>query len=109
MLYSSCVQIKLPRVQVDENMMAELQAIKGEIAPTDTLLVVDAMTGQEAAQLTKAFNDAVELTGAQARTHGFSWCWVGHTLLQCAPKPAPAHMLPRCLLWKGMRVGSRRS
>lgn len=32
--------------------------------PTDTLLVVDAMTGQEAAQLTKSFNDAVGLTGA---------------------------------------------
>lgn len=45
-------------------MMQELVDIKGAVVPTDTLLVVDAMTGQEAAQLTKAFDDAVTLTGA---------------------------------------------
>ena len=38
--------------------------IKKTIKPTDTLLVVDAMTGQEAAGLVKAFNDAVDITGA---------------------------------------------
>ena len=43
--------------------MGELKATKEAIKPTDTLLVVDAMTGQEAAGLVKAFNDAVELTG----------------------------------------------
>ena len=45
-------------------MMTELIDIKAAANPTDTLLVVDAMTGQEAAQLTKAFNDAVDVTGA---------------------------------------------
>jgi SRP54-type protein, GTPase domain len=50
-------------VQVDSDMMTELVNIKKEVTPTDTLLVVDAMTGQEAAQLTKAFDDAVDVTG----------------------------------------------
>lgn len=44
--------------------MAELKATQRAIRPSDTLLVVDAMTGQEAASLTKAFNEAAELTGA---------------------------------------------
>lgn len=34
--------------------------------PTDTLLVVDAMTGQEAATLVKAFNDVASITGARS-------------------------------------------
>jgi signal recognition particle subunit SRP54 len=52
------------RTQVDAGMMAELRAIKDAVEPSDTLLVVDAMTGQEAAGLVKAFNDEVDLTGA---------------------------------------------
>lgn len=44
-------------------MMSELQSIQREVKPSDTLLVVDAMTGQEAAGLVKAFNDAAPLTG----------------------------------------------
>jgi signal recognition particle subunit SRP54 len=44
--------------------MAELRAMKAEVNPTDTLLVVDAMTGQEAATLVKAFNDELNITGA---------------------------------------------
>ncbi len=44
-------------------MMGELRAIQEAVRPSDTLLVVDAMTGQEAAGLVKAFNDAAELTG----------------------------------------------
>uniref|UniRef100_A0A383VIM9 signal-recognition-particle GTPase n=2 Tax=Tetradesmus obliquus TaxID=3088 RepID=A0A383VIM9_TETOB len=52
------------RLQVDENLMAELQNIKAAVHPTDTLLVVDAMTGQEAASLVKTFNDQVDLSGA---------------------------------------------
>lgn len=44
--------------------MEELKEIKATAKPTDTLLVVDAMTGQEAAQLTKSFNDAVDISGA---------------------------------------------
>lgn len=45
-------------------MMAELQNIKDTVKPTDVLLVVDAMTGQEAASLVKAFDEAVSITGA---------------------------------------------
>ena len=50
-------------LQIDENMMTELQEVQSAISPSDTLLVVDAMTGQEAAGLVKAFNDAAPLTG----------------------------------------------
>lgn len=44
-------------------MMSELRDVQQTVHPTDTLLVVDAMTGQEAAGLVKAFNDAAPLTG----------------------------------------------
>jgi hypothetical protein len=50
-------------LQIDADMMAELKSIKGAVRPTDTLLVVDAMTGQEAANLVKAFNDEVDISG----------------------------------------------
>jgi signal recognition particle subunit SRP54 len=49
---------------IDDNLMDELQNIKEAVNPDETLLVVDAMTGQEAASLTAAFDSAVGLTGA---------------------------------------------
>jgi len=49
---------------IDDNLMNELQRIKETVQPDETLLVVDAMTGQEAASLTAAFDSAVGLTGA---------------------------------------------
>jgi signal recognition particle subunit SRP54 len=52
------------RTQIDEAMMMELQAVKAATRACETLLVVDAMTGQEAAGLTAAFNEAVGITGA---------------------------------------------
>ena len=52
------------RLQVDEEMMAELSRIKDAIQPDDTLLVVDAMTGQEAANLTYTFHEQIGITGA---------------------------------------------
>lgn len=52
------------RLQIDENMMQELKDLKQVVNPTDVLLVVDAMTGQEAATLVKAFDEAVSITGA---------------------------------------------
>jgi signal recognition particle subunit SRP54 len=51
------------RLQVDEKLMQELRDTKAAIQPSDTLLVVDAMTGQEAAALVKTFNDSVDITG----------------------------------------------
>ncbi len=57
-------------MQIDDRMMRELSDVRAAVKPTDTLLVVDAMTGQEAAGLVKAFNDAAELTGALASKAG---------------------------------------
>ena len=53
-------------LQIDGDMMQELKDIKSAVKPTDTLLVVDAMTGQEAANLVKTFNDEVDITGVCA-------------------------------------------
>ena len=52
------------RLQIDNDMMGELSRIKDTIEPNDTLLVVDAMTGQEAANLTYTFHDRIGITGA---------------------------------------------
>ena len=52
------------RLQIDEQMMSELADVRRAVRPTDTLLVVDAMKGQEAATLVKAFNDVASITGA---------------------------------------------
>ncbi|MBD2098131.1 signal recognition particle protein [Trichocoleus sp. FACHB-591] len=52
------------RLQIDQNMMSELARIKETIQPHETLLVVDAMTGQEAASLTRTFHDQIGITGA---------------------------------------------
>lgn len=51
------------RLHVDEDMMNEIKEIHADINPVETLFVVDAMTGQDAANTAKAFNDALPLTG----------------------------------------------
>ena len=51
------------RLHVDESMMAEIQELHKEIQPIETLFVVDAMTGQDAANTAKAFGDTLPLTG----------------------------------------------
>ncbi|AHF78210.1 Signal recognition particle protein [Sodalis praecaptivus] len=51
------------RLHVNETMMAEIIAIHAAIHPVETLFVVDAMTGQDAANTAKAFNQALPLTG----------------------------------------------
>lgn len=51
------------RLHIDEEMMAEIQRIHAAIDPIETLFVVDSMTGQDAANAAKAFNDALPLTG----------------------------------------------
>ena len=65
------------RAQINDAMMRELGEVRAAVAPTDTLLVVDAMTGQEAAGLVKAFNDAAELTGELNACFGFPSSDVG--------------------------------
>lgn len=51
------------RLHVDEAMMAEIKALHQSVKPIETLFVVDAMTGQDAANTAKAFHDALPLTG----------------------------------------------
>ena len=51
------------RLAVDAEMMAEIQALHAAINPAETLFVVDAMTGQDAANTAKAFGEALPLTG----------------------------------------------
>ncbi len=59
------------RLAIDDEMMAEIQALQVALQPTETLFVVDAMTGQDAANTAKAFNDALTLTGVVlAKTDG---------------------------------------
>ena len=51
------------RLHIDSEMMAEIQQIHAAVNPVETLFVVDSMTGQDAANTAKAFNDALPLTG----------------------------------------------
>jgi signal recognition particle subunit SRP54 len=51
------------RSQLDEDMMEELRGIETKVHPTEVLLVVDAMTGQEAVNIAQGFRDVVPLTG----------------------------------------------
>ncbi|QTH65061.1 signal recognition particle protein [Psychrosphaera ytuae] len=51
------------RLAIDEAMMDEIKELHAAINPVETLFVVDAMTGQDAANTAKAFNEALPLTG----------------------------------------------
>ncbi|MDX1678319.1 signal recognition particle protein [Arsukibacterium sp.] len=51
------------RLHVDEDMMTEIKSLHAAVKPIETLFVVDAMTGQDAANTAKAFNEALPLTG----------------------------------------------
>lgn len=51
------------RLSIDEDMMAEAESIRNFAKPTETLLVADAMTGQDAVNTAKIFNDRIGLTG----------------------------------------------
>ena len=51
------------RLAVDQEMMDEIAAIKKAVSPTETLFVVDAMTGQDAVETAKAFNDVLDFDG----------------------------------------------
>ncbi|MCI1955177.1 MAG: signal recognition particle protein [Oscillospiraceae bacterium] len=51
------------RLQIDETLMDELKNIREAVRPTDILLVVDAMTGQEAVNVAKAFDGLLDITG----------------------------------------------
>ena len=51
------------RLHIDAGMMEEARAIHAAVHPTETFFVVDSMTGQDAANTSKAFNEALPLTG----------------------------------------------
>ncbi len=51
------------RLAIDEQMMQEITAIKKEVNPAETLFVVDSMTGQDAVNTAKAFNDRLDYDG----------------------------------------------
>ena len=62
--YDTVIVDTAGRQAIDENLMDELKQIKAAVSPDEVLLVVDAMTGQEAATLTAKFNGDVGITGA---------------------------------------------
>lgn len=51
------------RLHIDDEMMTEIKELHAAVKPIETLFVVDSMTGQDAANTAKAFNDALPLTG----------------------------------------------
>jgi signal recognition particle subunit SRP54 len=51
------------RLHIDETLMGELKAIKAALRPSDVLLVADAMTGQDAVNMAKSFDDALDIGG----------------------------------------------
>ena len=61
--YDTVILDTAGRLQIDETLMQELENIKKEVEITETLLVVDAMTGQEAVNVAKTFNERLEITG----------------------------------------------
>lgn len=61
--YSVVIVDTAGRLAVDQEMMDEIAALKQALNPTETLFVVDAMTGQDAVETAKAFNDRLDFDG----------------------------------------------
>ncbi len=61
--YSVVVLDTSGRLHIDDQLMAELEKIKGKVSPQEVLLVADAMTGQDAVRVADEFNQRVGLTG----------------------------------------------
>ncbi|MFZ6761278.1 MULTISPECIES: signal recognition particle protein [Acetobacterales] len=62
-LYDVVILDTAGRLSIDEALMAEVAEVKAAVRPHESLLVVDAMTGQDAVQTARAFNERVGLTG----------------------------------------------
>ena len=60
---SVCIVDTAGRTQIDEELMDELAEVAARIRPAETLLVADAMTGQEAVNIARGFHERVPLTG----------------------------------------------
>ena len=63
MNYDTVIIDTAGRLQIDEALMKELEEIKAAVEVTETLLVVDAMTGQEAVNVADTFNQRLEISG----------------------------------------------
>ncbi len=61
--YDTVILDTAGRLQIDDTLMRELEEIKSAVDVTETLLVVDAMTGQEAVNVAQTFNERLEITG----------------------------------------------
>lgn len=61
--YSVLIVDTAGRLAVDEEMMTEIAGIKDAVTPTETLFVVDSMTGQDAVNTAKAFNEVIDYDG----------------------------------------------
>lgn len=61
--YDTVVLDTAGRLHIDEVLMDELRGIKASVKPHEILLVVDAMVGQDAVNMAKAFNEALEISG----------------------------------------------
>ena len=61
--YSVVIVDTAGRLAVDKELMDEISALHRALNPTETLIVVDAMTGQDAVETAKAFNDAIDFDG----------------------------------------------
>ena len=61
--YDTVILDTAGRLHIDAPLMAELKAIRQQVAPKEILLVADAMTGQDAVQVGQSFHDLLKLTG----------------------------------------------
>jgi signal recognition particle subunit SRP54 len=61
--YSVVIMDTQGRLHVDDQLMAELEQVKGELSPAEILLVADAMTGQDAVRVAQEFHERVGLSG----------------------------------------------
>ena len=74
------------RLHVDEELMDELRRIKAAVEPTEILLVVDAMIGQDAVNAAKAFDDALDIDGVVPP----SWTATPEGARHCPSRRSPA-------------------
>ena len=76
------------RLHIDETMMEEIKQIHVAVSPIETLFVVDSMTGQDAANTAKVFNDALPLTGVVlSKTDGDARGGAALSIRQITGKP----------------------
>ena len=61
--YDTVILDTAGRLHVDEELMDELKRVKAEVSPTEILLVVDSMTGQDAVNVAESFNSLLDITG----------------------------------------------